>query len=445
MSTDKTSPVDSAAADPTAPIHLDKPHEAPVDAPPAAGEAVTAVDPRLLVREQGFAGYLSEFKRKMKAGDLGSLPVVVGLIVIMAIFQSLNSNFLTAGNLSDISVAMVGTGMIATGIVFVLLLGEIDLSVGSVSGVAGATFAVLNVTHGMAEWLALVLAILTGTVAGAIHGFVFAKIGVPAFAVTLAGLLFWNGFMLQILGSNGTINLDSEGLVAKLTSYYFSDVAAAYGLAVIAVAAFFLSSLMDSRRREAAGVPSRPFSEIVLRTVLLAIPAFGVAAVYNQYKGLPLAVVLFLAVLVITDFVLRRTAYGRKVFALGGSIEASRRAGINVVMIRTSIYAISGTFAAIGGLFLASKITAANQGAGSGELLMNAIAAAVIGGTSLFGGRGRTWNALLGVLVITSIQYGLALQGIASPIQYMITGGVLLATVVIDAVTRKTQKSAGRA
>ncbi|WTX60729.1 sugar ABC transporter permease [Streptomyces sp. NBC_00648] len=426
-------------------MHLDKPHEAPVDAPPAAGEAVTAVDPRLLVREQGFAGYLSEFKRKMKAGDLGSLPVVVGLIAIMAIFQSLNSNFLTAGNLSDISVAMVGTGMIATGIVFVLLLGEIDLSVGSVSGVAGASFAVLNVTHGMAEWLALVLAILTGTVAGAIHGFVFAKIGVPAFAVTLAGLLFWNGFMLQVLGSNGTINLDPEGLVAKLTSYYFSDVAAAYGLAAIAVVAFFLTSFLDSRRREAAGVPSRPLSEIVLRTVLLAIPAVGAAAVYNQYKGLPLAVVLFLAVLVLTDFVLRRTAYGRKVFALGGSIEASRRAGINVVMIRTSIYAISGTFAAIGGLFLASKITAANQGAGSGELLMNAIAAAVIGGTSLFGGRGRTWNALLGVLVITSIQYGLALQGIASPIQYMITGGVLLATVVIDAVTRKTQKSAGRA
>ncbi|WUT87746.1 sugar ABC transporter permease [Streptomyces melanogenes] len=424
---------------------MDKPHEAPVDAPPAAGEAVTAVDPRLLVREQGFAGYLSEFKRKMKAGDLGSLPVVVGLIVIMAIFQSLNSNFLTAGNLSDISVAMVGTGMIATGIVFVLLLGEIDLSVGSVSGVAGATFAVLNVTHGMAEWLALVLAILTGTVAGAIHGFVFARIGVPAFAVTLAGLLFWNGFMLQVLGSNGTINLDSEGLVAKLTSYYFSDVAAAYGLAAVAVVAFFLTSFLDSRRREAAGVPSRPLSEIVLRTVLLAVPAVGAAAVYNQYKGLPLAVVLFLAVLVLTDFVLRRTAYGRKVFALGGSIEASRRAGINVVMIRTSIYAISGTFAAIGGLFLASKITAANQGAGSGELLMNAIAAAVIGGTSLFGGRGRTWNALLGVLVITSIQYGLALQGIASPIQYMITGGVLLATVVIDAVTRKTQKSAGRA
>ncbi|GAX53769.1 MULTISPECIES: sugar ABC transporter permease [Streptomyces] len=430
-------------------MSIDKTSETPedhvVENPEAAAAAVTAVDPRLLVREQGLAGYASEFKRKMKAGDLGSIPVVLGLVIIWIIFQSLNSNFLTAGNLSDISVAMVGTGMIAVGIVFVLLLGEIDLSVGSVSGVAGAAFAVLNVTHGMNEYLAFVLAILTGTVAGAIHGFVFARIGVPAFAVTLAGLLFWNGFMLQILGSNGTINLDSNGLVAKLTSYYFTDVAAAYVLAIGVTAVFFLSSFYGNKRREAAGVPSRPLSETILRTALLAIVAFAVAITYNQYKGLPLAVVIFIAVLLITDFVLRRTAYGRKIFALGGSVEASRRAGINVEMVRISVFAISGTFAAIGGLFIASKIASANQGAGAGDLLMNAIAAAVIGGTSLFGGRGRTWNALLGVLVIVSIQYGLALQGIASPIQYMITGGVLLATVVIDAVTRKTQKTAGRA
>lgn len=353
-----------------------------VENPAAAAGAAAAVDPRLLVREQGFAGYLSEFKRKMKAGDLGSIPVVVGLLIIWAIFTSLNSNFLTAGNFSDMSVAMVGTGMIAVGIVFVLLLGEIDLSVGSVSGVAGATFAVLSVTHGMNEWLALLLSVLTGTVAGAIHGFVFARIGVPAFAVTLAGLLFWQGFMLQILGSNGTINLDSEGIVVKMTSYYFSDVAAAYGLAVVVTAGYFLSAFFDSRRREAAGVPSRPLNEIIVRTVLLAILAFVVAIVFNQYKGLPLAVVIFLAFLLLTDFVLRRTAYGRKIFALGGSVEASRRAGINVELIRISVFAIAGGFAAIGGLFVASKIAAANQGAGTGEFLMNVIAAAVIGGTS---------------------------------------------------------------
>ncbi|MEU0178927.1 sugar ABC transporter permease [Streptomyces massasporeus] len=430
-------------------MSIDKTSAAPddhvVENPEAAKAAVTVVDPRLLVREQGLKGYVTEFKRKMKSGDLGSIPVVIGLAIIWLIFTSLNSNFLTAGNLSDMSVAMVGTGMIAVGIVFVLLLGEIDLSVGSVSGVAGASFAVLNVTNGMNEWLAFVLAILTGTVAGVLHGFFFAKIGVPAFAVTLAGLLFWNGFMLQILGDNGTINLDPDGVVAKLTSYYFSDVAAAYALAAVVTAGFFLSSFLGNRRREAAGVPSRPLSETIVRTVLLAVLAFTVAIVFNQYKGLPLAVVIFIAVLLVTDFVLRRTSYGRKVFALGGSVEASRRAGINVEMVRISVFAISGTFAAVGGLFIASKIAAANQGAGGGDLLMNAIAAAVIGGTSLFGGRGRTWNALLGVLVIVSIQYGLALEGIASPVQYMITGGVLLATVVIDAVTRKTQKTAGRA
>jgi D-xylose transport system permease protein len=430
-------------------VSIDKTSAAPddhvVENPEAAKAAVTVVDPRLLVREQGLKGYVTEFKRKMKSGDLGSIPVVIGLAIIWIIFTSLNSNFLTAGNLSDMSVAMVGTGMIAVGIVFVLLLGEIDLSVGSVSGVAGASFAVLNVTNGMNEWLAFVLAILTGTVAGVLHGFFFAKIGVPAFAVTLAGLLFWNGLMLQILGSNGTINLDPDGVVAQLTSYYFSDVAAAYALAAVVTAGFFLSSFLGNRRREAAGVPSRPLSETIVRTVLLAVLAFAVAIVFNQYKGLPLAVVIFIVVLLVTDFVLRRTSYGRKVFALGGSVEASRRAGINVEMVRISVFAISGTFAAVGGLFIASKIAAANQGAGGGDLLMNAIAAAVIGGTSLFGGRGRTWNALLGVLVIVSIQYGLALEGIASPVQYMITGGVLLATVVIDAVTRKTQKTAGRA
>ncbi|MEU9014464.1 sugar ABC transporter permease [Streptomyces sp. NPDC048479] len=421
------------------------PTDVPVVNPEAAHDAVTAVDPRLLVREQGFAGYISEFKRKLHAGDLGSIPVVIGLIVICAVFQSLNSNFLSAKNLSDISVAMVATGMMAVGIIFVLLLGEIDLSVGSVSGVSGAIVAVLSVTHGMNEWLAVIVAIASGAAIGALHGFFFARIGAPAFAVTLAGLLFWLGFMLQLLGDQGTINLDGEGVVGRLTTYYFSDVAAAYGLAAVAVAGFFLSAFVDNRRREAAGVPSRPLGDIVLRTVLLGVIAFAAAVMFNQYRGLPLALVLFLVVLVLTDFVLRRTTYGRKIFALGGSVEASRRAGINVTAVRISVFAIAGTFAAIGGLFWASKIAAANQSAGAGDLLMNVIAAAVIGGTSLFGGRGRTWNALLGVMVIVSIQYGLSLQGIATPIQYMITGGVLLATVVIDSVTRKTQKTAGRA
>ncbi|MEU1312233.1 sugar ABC transporter permease [Streptomyces cinnamoneus] len=422
-----------------------EPGQEPRDTPPAAEAAVTAVDPRLLVREEGFAGYWSEFRRKLRSGELGSLPVVVGLLIIGLVFQLRDSAFLGAENLSNLFVTAAGTGLIAVGIVFVLILGEIDLSVGSVSGLAAATFAVLNVNHGMPEWLALVVAILSGTLVGALHGFFFARIGVPAFVVTLAGLLGWNGLMLQVLGSNGTINLDDSGLVAGLTNHYFSDVAAAYGLATLAVAGFFLASWRESRRREAAGVPSRPMSELVLRTVALAVPAYVVAWLFNEYKGLPLAVVIFIGIVVALDFVLRRTSYGRKVFALGGSVEAARRAGINVAAIRISVFALSGTMAALGGMFLASQINAANQSSGAGSLLMNAIAAAVIGGTSLFGGRGKTWSALLGVLVIQSIASGMALLGIASAVQYMITGAVLLAAVVIDSVSRRTQKTAGRA
>ncbi|WP_328501225.1 sugar ABC transporter permease [Streptomyces sp. NBC_00457] len=431
-------------------MSIDKTSSSPQDAhavenPEAAAAAVTAVDPRLLVRERGLAGYLGEFKRKIKAGELGSLPVIIGLVVICVVFQTLNSQFLSAQNISDITVTMVGTGMISVGIVFVLLLGEIDLSVGSVSGAASAIAAVLAVNQGWPEWMAVLFAVAAGAAIGAAHGFFFAVLGAPAFAVTLAGLLFWLGFMLQTLGENGTINLDSDGFIGNLTTYFFSDVAAAYGLAVVMVAVFFITSFLGNRRREAAGVPSRPLSDTLMRTVLLAIVSFAAAAMYNQYKGLPLATVIFLGFLFLTDFVLRRTSYGRKIFALGGSVEASRRAGINVTAIRISVFAISGGFAAIGGLFLASKIASANQSAGTGDLLMNAIAAAVIGGTSLFGGRGRTWNALLGVLVIVSIQYGLQLESIAEPVKYMITAGVLLTTVVIDSITRKTQKTAGRA
>ncbi|GGZ60966.1 ABC transporter permease [Streptomyces subrutilus] len=437
-------PLPQSAADPLR-KPADTADERAVVNPAAAAAAIPAVDPRLLVREQGLAGYLGEFGRKMKAGDLGSIPVVLGLIIIWGIFQGLNANFLSPENLTNIAITMTATGMMAVGIIFVLLLGEIDLSVGSVSGVSGAIVAVLSVTHGVNEWLAILGAIAGGALIGSVHGFFFARIGAPAFAVTLSGLLFWSGAMLQILGSNGTINLDSEGVVGKLTTYFFSDVAVGYALAALAVAGYFLATHFDARRRAAAGVPSRPLGEILLRTGLLALFTFGPAVVFNQYKGLPLAVVLFVLALVGTDFLLRRTSFGRQVFALGGSVEASRRAGINVNRVRITVFAIAGTFAAIGGLFWASKIAAANQSAGAGDLLMNVIAAAVIGGTSLFGGRGRTWNALLGVMVITSIQYGLALEGIATPIQYMITGAVLLATVVIDSITRKTQKTAGRA
>ncbi len=418
---------------------------AAVAAPPPAADAIVAVDPRLLVREQGFAGYITEFKRRIRSGDLGSMPVIVALVLIWGIFQGLNSTFLSANNLSTISFNVVGTGMIAVGVVFVLLLGEIDLSVSYVSGLCGAVFAVLSVYHGIPEWPALLLAIAAGAAIGALQGFFFAKVGVPAFVVTLAGFLAWNGAMLWVLGKNGTVNLPQGGLLDNLYNYTFSDVAAAYGLALVGTLLYLGSSLWEASRRRRAGVPYRPLSEIVLKTVLLAVVAFGAAAVLNQADGLPLALLLFLVVVVGLDLVLRRTAYGRQIFAVGGGIEAARRAGINVAWIRISVFMVSGTMAAIGGMFLAGQVNSAQSTQGGGNTLMNAIAAAVIGGTSLFGGRGKTWSALLGALVIVSIQQGMYILNLNTAIQYMITGAVLLAAVVVDSVSRKTQKASGRA
>ncbi|WP_449353289.1 sugar ABC transporter permease [Streptomyces shaanxiensis] len=419
---------------------------APADDPTAAPVAV--VDPRLLVREEGFKGYWTEFTRKVKGGELGSLPVVVGLIVIWAIFQFKNDRFLSADNLSNISYYLSATGMIAIGLVFVLLLGEIDLSVGSVSGLASTLFAVWVVNHGMNVWLALVLAIVTGVAIGALHGWFFAKIGVPAFVVTLAGLLGWNGLMLWLLGSSGTINIPSDSGPIHLfgQSSFFMDQAiiGAYLLAGLAVVLTLVGNFNEQRRRKAAGVPFRPTGEILVRVGALAVASFVAAAVLNNASGVSNSLVIFLAALVVVDFVLRRTTYGRQVFAVGGGIEAARRAGISVPMIRITVFAISGGFAAIGGMFFAGQTASATLSAGGGNTLMLAIAAAVIGGTSLFGGRGSVWSALLGMLVIQSITTGLDLLNMNASIQYMITGGVLLGAVVIDSVSRRSQKASGR-
>ncbi|MFI8993793.1 sugar ABC transporter permease [Streptomyces sp. NPDC053542] len=406
-----------------------------------------AVDPRLLVREQGFKGYWTDFTRRMRGGELGSLPVVLGLIVIAVIFQLQTSSFLSAGSLANIGVYTSGLGIMAVGIVFVLLLGEIDLSVGSVAGVGAAVWAVLSVSNGLNDWLSVLIALACGLLIGTLHGFFFAKIGVPAFVVTLAGFLGWSGLQIWLMGSEGSINTPDDSVVAYLTGYYFEDKAAAYGLALVAVLAYAGSLLLDTKRRKAAGLPSRPLSEVGLRTAVVAVIAFVVAYVLNEpagARGLPLALVVFLAVLVVADFVVRRTSYGRQIFAVGGNAEAARRAGINVDKVRITVFAISGMLAVFGGLFIASLQGGATKNLGAGNTLMNVIAAAVIGGTSLFGGRGKIWSALLGMLVIQSIQQGLNLLGMASEIQYMITGAVLLAAVVIDSVSRRTQKTAGR-
>lgn len=418
------------------------------DAPEQSAAPVPAVDPRLLVREEGLKGYWTEFTRKVRGGELGSLPVFIGLIVIAIVFQLQNSNFLSASSVANIAVYSSGLGIMAVGIVFVLLLGEIDLSVGSVAGVGAAVWAGLQVSNGTNEWVAILLAVLTGTALGALHGFFFAKIGVPAFVVTLAGFLSWMGLQEWLMGGEGSINTPSGSVVENLTNYFFEDKAAAYGLALVAVLAYAASLLLDTKRRKAAGLPARPTSEIVLRTAVVALFVFVVAYVLNEpagARGLPLALVLFLAVLVVADFVTRRTTFGRQVFAVGGNAEAARRAGISVAKVRIVVFAISGTLGAFGGLFIASLSGGATKSLGGGNTLMLVIAAAVIGGTSLFGGRGKVWSALLGMIVIQSIQQGLNMIGMSNAIQNMITGAVLLAAVVIDSVSRRTQKTAGRA
>ncbi|UXY24733.1 sugar ABC transporter permease [Streptomyces cynarae] len=379
------------------------------------------------------------------AGELGSLPVILVLAAVWIVFQSLNPNFLSPRNLSNLSVDIVGTGLIAVGIVFVLLIGELDLSVGSISGLAAAVFAVLNVNNGMPEWLAVILAVLTGTATGTIQGFSVARTRVPAFVVTLAGLLTWNGVMLYILGTTGTIDLDENGFVAQLTSYYFGNHSVAYGLAASGAGLLFLISYRDRHRRRALDLPHRSLGEIGVRTGALAVVAFGAAYVLNRFQGLPLALLIFLVITAGLDILLRGTRYGRQVYALGGGIEAARRASLSVVWVQTAVLAFSGTMAAIGGLFLASRITSVSQSSGSGVLLLNAIAAAVIGGTSLFGGRGTTWSAVLGALIIQSISSGMAITGIPVAVQFVITGGVLFAAAVIDALSRRSQEAHGRA
>ncbi|WP_408995456.1 sugar ABC transporter permease [Streptomyces caniscabiei] len=389
--------------------------------------------------------YADAVRRRVHEGELGPVPALLALAVTWIVFQSLNENFLSPRNLSVLSVEIVGTGLVAVGVVFVLLIGEIDLSVGSLAGLSGALFAALNVNHGMPEGLAVLVAVACGAAAGAFHGFVFTKIGVPAFVVTLAGLLAWNGLMLYLLGPESSISFSDDGLVAELTSRSFGSAAVTYGLAALGPLVYLLLCLRDRGRRAAAGMPYRARGGIWVRTALLALVAFATVYVLDRFEGLPLALLIFLGVVIAADLFLRRTVHGRQVLALGSGVEAARRSGVDVSHVRIAVFVVSGTLAAVGGLFVASRLTSATQVPGSGMLLINAIAAAVIGGTSLFGGRGSTWSALLGVLIIQSIASGMALLGVQPAVQFMITGGVLLVAVVFDSLARRAAETRGRA
>jgi D-xylose transport system permease protein len=402
------------------------------------------IDPRLMVREQGLRGYWEIFKRRVRGGELGALPVVIGLLVIWTIFYLQEPRFLSAQNLTNLVLQATAVGTISIGIVLVLLLGEIDLSVGSVSGLCACVLAVLNIKQGWPAVPAIIAAILVGALIGLIQGSIFTRFGVPSFVVTLAGLIGWQGVQLAVLGETGTINFPFDGPVAALTNTFFPPWVG-YLLVLLAVGAYVASALISARRRAAAGLLTAPMTDTVLKGVVLGVLLLAAVLVFNADRGTPLALLIFVGFVVFFDLILRRTRYGRSIFAVGGNVEAARRAGINVSLVRVTAFVLCSSMAAIGGILAASRLLAASQSSGGGETLLYAIAAAVIGGTSLFGGRGSTYSALLGILVIFSIANGMDLLGLESSIKFMITGAVLLAAVILDAIARRGRTAHGRA
>jgi D-xylose transport system permease protein len=380
----------------------------------------------------------------VRAGQLGSLPIIVGLIIIAIVFQSQNDRFLTAGNFVNLIVQSAAYTTIAMGIVFVLLLGEIDLSVGYVSGVAGVIATVLLIPDGneVPTFVAVALALGAGVAIGTLHGLIITKIGIPSFVVTLAGLIAWNGVVLLLIGARGTVILQDDFMVG-LANDFLSETAS-WALWLAAALIYAGIQLNEVRVRRRADLPHDSLAVIGLRVGFLALVLGIVVWVANEDRGIPY---LFLVVgffLLFWGFILGRTRFGRYVYAVGGNAEAARRAGIDVDRIKIMVFAICSFMAAVGGLVLASRLRSVDTGAGGGEILLYSIAAAVIGGTSLFGGIGHIKSALLGALVIASIDNGLGLLGLGSGEKFLITGGVLLLAVTVDSLSRKRQAQAGR-
>jgi len=410
-------------------------------APASPPETAPAVEQEHRISIGQFA---RERARSMREGELGSLPIVIGIIVIAIYFQSRNSNFLTATNFVSLIAQMSGVMIIGTGIVFVLLLGEIDLSVGYVSGMGGVIAALLlEPGKGIPTSIAIVLALGAGVAIGLLQGFFVAKLGVPSFVVTLAGLLGWNGVVLQIIGSSGTIVIQNN-FVNSLANQYMASWLA-WVVAVASVAAYAWQQLANFYRRRQAQLPTDPYLFLIGRIVLVAVAAIAVVVIANSDRGLPYVTLIMLGSYVVWTFVANRTRFGRHIYGVGGNAEAARRAGINVAGIRLAVFAISGFMAALGGIVLASRLSSVDTSTGGGTILLYSIAAAVIGGTSLFGGRGTIRSAFLGAIVITMIDNGLGLLNVSAGTKYIVTALVLLAAVTLDSLARRGREATGRA
>ena len=383
-----------------------------------------------------------ELLRRFIAGDLAELRVVLALAVIWLVFYAQEPRFMSSVNLSNLVLQMTAVGIVSIGIVLVLLLGEIDLSVGAVSGLCAAIMAVLSVKHGWSPYLAIAAGVLAGTAIGLFQGSVFTKFAVPSFVVTLAGLLAWPGFQLEVLGETGTVNLNDPKIIG-LTSTFYSDTVG-WIIAVVAIGLYAFTALRGRQKRVSQGLSAPEVGLLVLRIGLVAVATLVAVWVLNDDRGVPLAALILVGFCLAFFYLTTRTTFGRHIFAVGGNAEAARRAGIHVTRVRVIVFMIASTMAAIGGIMAASRLLAVNQSSGSGDFLLLAIAGPVIAGTSLFGGRGSVWHALLGALVITSISNGMDLLGLESSVKFMVTGAVLLLAVVIDAIARKQRQAAGR-
>ena len=392
-------------------------------------------------------GYLE----RVRGGDIGALPAILGLLVLCITFSILRPVFLSSGNFANLLTQGAAVTVIAMGLVFVLLLGEIDLSAGYASGVCAAVLAVLLTKHGWPWYAAITVSLLTGVVIGLVLGMLVAKIGIPSFVVTLAAFLAFQGVVLMLMNNGSNISIGDKTVLAIANK----NVTPLLGwiMLVVGVAAYAAVLLVRSRRRASRELTTDPLALIAMRVATLAV-AGGIAvyvlnlersrnAIVVSLKGVPIVVPIIGILLILWTFVLHRTAYGRHLYAVGGNKEAARRAGINVDAIRISAFVICSGMAAVGGLIAASRANSVDPNTGGSNVLLYAVGAAVIGGTSLFGGKGRVLDAVLGGAVVAVIDNGMGLMGYSAGVKYVVTGSVLLLAAGVDALSRRRAAATG--
>lgn len=395
--------------------------------------------------DDSLAAMAKGFVDRVRSGDLGMLPVAVGLVVISIVFSALNPIFLAPNNLVNLLFDCATVGVISLGIVCVLVLGEIDLSVGSMSGLASAMVGVLWVNQGWPIAGAILAALVVGAGVGLLYATLYNRLGMPSFVATLAGLLALLGLQLYILGPTGSINLPYASALVRFGQILIMPDWLSYTLALLPGLVMIGRGLRTRTQRLAANLSAQPMRALILKAAVLTVALEAAVFYLNLGRGIPWMFALFVALAIVLNYALTRTKWGRSMFAVGGNKEAARRSGINVRRIYMSAFMLCSTLAALGGILSASRLASSSQQAGTGDVNLNAIAAAVIGGTSLFGGRGSAYSALLGIIVIQAISNGLTLLNLSSSLRYMITGGVLAIAVIVDSLARRSRVSHGRA